>query len=142
MTKTAGQIRLSVALVMLLAIYLVALGADVAMAASPGPDLLPAPAWELLKSLPWPGALVATLFSPVGRALAGLIVAMTPGKPATNKPAAETTAKDEEVAEALRDLAAAVKHSNEIHQQTVQVLGQVKEGLAILLDRTRRGGGD
>ena len=36
-----------------------------AMASSEG--VLPAPAWELLKGLTWPGTLVTSLFSPVGQ---------------------------------------------------------------------------
>lgn len=108
-----------------------------ARAAASDGSTLPAPAWDLLRQLTWPGALVAGLFSPVGKAAAGWITAVTPAR--------QASAQDEQLAEQLRcitealeGMAEGLKRSSKVQEQTAQTLVQVQQSLAILLDRTPR----
>ncbi|WP_374713117.1 hypothetical protein [Symbiobacterium terraclitae] len=101
-----------------------------ARAAASDGSALPAPAWDLLRSLGWPGALVAGLFSPVGKAAAAWIAAMTPAKTAS--------AQDKQMTEQLKSIAEAVHRSSQVQEQTAATLVKVERSLAILLDRTSR----
>lgn len=110
-----------------------------ARAAAAGGDTLPAPAWDLLRGLTWPGAIVAALFSPVGKALAGLLTSVTPAKPGFTCPQGERlTEQMREVTEVLADMAEAMRRSSQVQEQTAATLVQVQQSLAILLDRTPR----
>ena len=107
-----------------------------ARAAASDGTTLAEPAWDLLKQLTWPGALVAALFSPVGRAAAGWITAATPARPsAQDKQLAEQLRC---ITEALEGMAEGLKRSSKVQEQTAQTLVQVQQSLAILLDRTPR----
>lgn len=107
-----------------------------ARAAASDGSTLPAPAWDLLRQLTWPGALVAALFSPVGRAAAGWVTAVTPAKPSTQEKQLADQLKS--ITGALTDMAEAVQRSSQVQEQTAATLVKVERSLAILLDRTSR----
>lgn len=103
-------------------------------AASNGSSLTQ-PAWDVIRQLTWPGAFVAALFSPVGRAVAGWITAATPAKPASvDKQLAEQLRT---ISETLLQVAEGVRRCSHIQEETARTLVKVQESLAILLDRTR-----
>lgn len=108
-------------------------------AASDG-STLAEPAWDLLKQLTWPGALVATLFSPVGKAAAGWINAVTPGPSKSRPTVASCPAEGQlrDIAKVLADVSESVRRSSQVQEQTAATLVQVHQHLAILLDRTSR----
>jgi hypothetical protein len=128
------------------AIVVVAVTVPQAMAAA-GADGLPAPGWDLIRSLTWPGATVAVLlFSPVSRAIADWIQSHV--RPPAAR-AADSTRTDpdrerelqanmEAMGEMLREVADSVKRSAEVQARTVDALIQVQQSLAVLLDRTSR----
>lgn len=106
-------------------------------AASAGSPLAD-PAWDLLRQLTWPGALVAALFSPVGKAAAGWINAATPvpSQSRTAVPLCPAEGQLREIAKVLADVSESVRRSSQVQEQTAATLVQVQQNLAILLDRT------
>lgn len=101
-----------------------------------GADVLAAPALDLLRGLTWPSALVAVMYSPPGRALAGLLVAMTPGRAATE--GAQLAGQVREVAEVMAAVSESVRRSSHVQEQIAAALAKIQQSLAILLDRTPR----
>ncbi len=119
-----------------LAVAVIALLLTGATAGAEGDGLMLSPdGLALVRTVTWPGAVVLALFSPVGKALAGLVQAITPSRTAV------TVAADPGVGEALRQMAAAMQRQNEVNAETVEALQQIQQGLAILLDRTARAPG-
>lgn len=108
----------------------------VRVTAADSADVLTAPAWDLVRGLGWPSAMVALMFSPVGRALAGLITAITPIGAVEG--GAQLSDEVRAIAEVLAEVSESVRRSSQVQEQTVHALAKVERSLAILLDRTSR----
>ncbi|HEY3367765.1 MAG TPA: hypothetical protein VGK74_22130 [Symbiobacteriaceae bacterium] len=128
--RTGAFITVVVAVVLLLA-----------GGAGAGTGEMTAPGWEFVKTLTWPSAMVGVAFSPLGRALAALLdrlAVRTPTVAAGRDPELQELLS--RMSEMLSQVADTVRRNNEVQAQTVDALQQIKQGLAILLDRTPRTG--
>jgi aminopeptidase C len=82
--------------------------------------------------------MVASMFSPVGKALAAWITSMVPDREANGLRNEQLAEQVREVAEVLADVSESVRRSSQVQEQTAEALVQVQQSLAILLDRTPR----
>lgn len=116
-----------------LAAVVLILAAVGAAAASTG--TVEAPTWEWIRDLSWPAAVAAVAFSPLGRAVAGMLstLAADLSKGRQNN----TGRTDADMTKTFLEIAASLKRTTELQIGHGRVLERLQEGMTILLDRSR-----
>lgn len=93
---------------------------------------------EMARTVTWPGALLLIAYSPPGKALATWLQSLV--KTASVQASAQTPEFPAEVAETLKEISASLKRTTDVQTKQMEVLMQLQQSLAILLDRTPRPG--
>lgn len=92
-------------------------------------------ATEWIRVLTWPGATVLVAYSPLGKSVAAWIQSKVAPALGTGSHSGQVP---KEMAEAMREITTSMKRQTDVQTKQTEVLQQMQQGMAILLDRTPR----